>query len=242
VPCSIFNLLFKEKKMDYTLNLTIKESDLRTIKTAGLKITVAKPVGGSKPNVAWLTIDPFEAVSIQWSEEYGLYASTTQKLDTGTVISKFSELPPPQLDGKSYLFGVNDSNVFDRNDAESCPQGSFHIGNQTSAGAYPLLTFGLTQKAIIQGTAIRPTCLNAAPVMAKMDVLFTPLTMVYVWLQNSYTSGTIITDITSKSTRVEFGAGTTEQGLIFDPSKGQFEPAAAVSGNKVTLLAPAGLY
>jgi hypothetical protein len=209
--------------MEYTLNLIIDDADLRTIKTAGLNITVAKPVGGTQPNVAWLVIDPFPANKIQWSEEYGLYASTTQRLDPGTVISKFSELPPPQLDGKSYLFGVNDTAVFEKG-IDPCPEGSFHIGNQMSAESYPLLMFGLTQKAIVQGRTINPSYLNAALVMAKMDVTFTPLTQVYVWLQNSYTSGTIITSITSKATEVEFGAGTTEQTLVFDPSKGQFEP------------------
>jgi hypothetical protein len=34
--------------MEYALNLIINDADLRTIKTAGLNITVAKPVGGTQ--------------------------------------------------------------------------------------------------------------------------------------------------------------------------------------------------
>jgi hypothetical protein len=218
--------------MNFRLNLTIKDADLRILTGAGLRITVAKPVGGGKPNVAWLVFDPFMGNTVEWEEEYGLYASITE-IKHGARISQISELPPKVTDGKSYLFGLDQIPVFDPGD-DSCNVGSFQIENLIAFEKFPQLAFGLTQKALINQNAIGASYINLAMVPAQMNVIFTPLTTVYVWLQNMYSSATVITDIVSKTTAVEFGDGVTEHTLEYDAAQGCF--VEAVSERKIALV------
>jgi hypothetical protein len=217
----------KEFYMNFKLNLTIEDEDLRILVASGLRITIAKPVGNGTPNVAWLVFDPFMGNTVEWSEEYGLYASITE-IEHGAHISRISELPPKGTDGRSYLFGRNQIPVFDQG-SDPCVVGAFKIENLMAASSYRRLTFGLTQKAIINGKSIDAAYINAAMVPAQMSVSLTPLTTVYVWLQNIYSSGTVITDIVSKTVQVEFGASVTEQALEYDADQGSFVIA---SGNK----------
>ena len=75
---------------DYRLQLLIDPSVLPIIRAAGQRITLAKPVNSdSSPNVVWLSIDPFQSTEVQWSEEYGIYASTTA-VQQGASITKLS--------------------------------------------------------------------------------------------------------------------------------------------------------
>jgi hypothetical protein len=84
--------------MDFKLNPTIEDTDLRTITASGLKVTIAKPVGDGGPNAAWLVFDPFMGNTVEWSEEYGLYASTSH-IDQGAIITSISDKPPKVMDG-----------------------------------------------------------------------------------------------------------------------------------------------
>jgi hypothetical protein len=225
--------------MDFKLNLLIKEPDLRIITTSGLKITIAKPVGDGSPNVAWLVFDPFMANTVEWSEEYGLYASTS-RIDQGAVITRISEKPPKVTDGESYVFGKSGT-VFDPGD-DYCEDGSFRIKNLMGGPAYPSLTFGLTQTALINNNRIEAACINAAVVPSKLDVIFKPLTRVFVWLQSSYCSGTVITTIMSTLAEAVFGGGVNENSLVYDSGKGHFIPAPNGAVDKVLVHKPVLIY
>jgi hypothetical protein len=225
--------------MDFKLNLLIKDTDLRIITASGLKITIAKPVGDGSPNVAWLVFDPFMANTVEWSEEYGLYASTSH-IDRGAVITSISEKPPKVTDGESYVFGKNGP-VFDPGD-DYCEDGSFRIKNLMGGPAYPSLIFGLTQEAVINTNRIKAAFVNAALVPSRLDVIFKPLTRVFVWLQNSYCSGTVITTIMSTAAEADFGGGVNENSLVYDGSKGHFIPAPNGTADKVLVHKPALIY
>jgi hypothetical protein len=219
--------------MDFKLNLAISDPDLRTLTSSEMQIVVAKPVGDSEPNVAWLVFQPFMGNTIEWSEEYGIYASITS-IQHGAVIAKMSELPPKVTDGESYLFGKDQAAVFDPGD-EYCAEGSFRIKNFMAASAYRQLTFGLTQKALINGKEIDATYVNAALVPSKLDVVFTPLTKIYVWLQHTCVTGTVITEITSTMTEVNFGNGHSGNSLVYDANKGHFIPAPGAAADNVLI-------
>jgi hypothetical protein len=229
--------------MNLKLNLIIKDPDLRILKASNLRVTLAKPVGDGMPNVAWLVFDPFMGNTVEWTEEYGLYASTVS-LKQGTKISRISELPPPVKVGKTYLFGNDANPVFDFDDAsiEPVPAGSFRIENLLSGDDYPTLAFGLTQKAVINNKSISPSCINAATVPSQMNVTFTPLTTVYVWLQNLYASGTVITNVMSKTTKVLFGGPVTENSLEYDSEQGCFVAAPNGKAEYVHIRTPALVY
>jgi hypothetical protein len=223
--------------MDYKLNLSIEAKDLRVLTVCGMHVTIAKPVGNGSPNVAWLVFDPFEENSVEWSEEYGLYASNAE-IQQGALINKTSSLLRA-ADGKSYLFGDEEVATFIPG-TESCKKGSFMISNLLMEYSY--LTFGLTQKAQVNTKNVEAPIINAARVSSQHDVTFTPMTKVYVWVQSIYKSGTVVTDITSKTTAVEFGAGRGENSLIYDGSKGCFVPAFEDSKDNIVVRQPALIY
>jgi hypothetical protein len=114
--------------------------------------------------------------------------------------------------------------------------------------SYPALTFGLEQKASINGSGIAPSPLNAAEVPAALSVTFTPLTTVYVWLQANYTSGTVITEVNGNAAIVTFGGTVTKQSLAYNPATGTFVPSSAAAllaysdQSAVTLLKRAGVH
>jgi len=228
--------------MEYTLSLNISKDDLKLIKTTGLNITLAKPVDAKSPNVIWQAFDPWEDNEVKWEEEYGIYASPLKEYKNGATISRLSSLEPPVQDGKTYKF--NTDNMFEQlKNSDNPDKGSYKINNEANEEQYPILTFGLTQGANIHGEDTSSNSLNAALVMAHQSVTFTPITTVYVWLQNSYTSGVVITSISSNFTKVEFGGTSTNQSLTYDASVGMFvKDSNQNNGNKVELVYRKGIF
>lgn len=228
--------------MEYNLHLTIEQSDLENMKLAGMNITLAKPVGKSSPNVTWQVFDPWQSNDVTWEENYGIYASPLQIYKSGAIITRLSGLEPPVQDGKTYKF--QKSNTFKQiEDPEPPSTGTYKILNDSDEVAYPILTFGLTQGAIIHGKPSDNKFLNAALVMAHNQVLFTPITTVYVWLQAEFISGTVITSISAKATKVEYSGTSNTQSLIYDRSKGMFvKDSNEKTDNKVELIFPRGIH
>lgn len=232
----------------YELDLQIDSSSLKTLKAAGLNITIAKPVGGKDPNVAWLVFDPFEGNIVTWDENYSIYASPSPIIQNGATISRLSETSFPAQDAAYYSFtsSATFSGPFTGTGAPM--SGSYAVNNDMPSSQYPSLTFGLQQKASINGTGISESPLNAAVVPAALSVVFTPLTTVYVWLQASFQSGTVITQINGKASVVPFGNGNTKQSLSYDPATGRFVPSGGPKLNEysqasgVSFLKRAGVH
>lgn len=205
--------------MNYELDLLIDKADLPLLRSAGLKISLAKPVGNQAPNTIWLAFDPFEANKVEWVEDYGVYASNTVNLEHGTSISKISEVFPAVND-QTYTF---DSSATFNTTSEVHPgTGVFGVKNEMPYEKYPSLAFGLEQKATVQGAEILPQPINTALIPAMFDAKFTPLVTVYVWLQADYKSGTVITQVHDQMIPVTFGGEVTKQSLVYKPSSGQF--------------------
>ncbi|HEX6292032.1 MAG TPA: hypothetical protein VFZ66_22790 [Herpetosiphonaceae bacterium] len=227
----------------YTLELLIDEDDLRIIKGAQQNIVLAKPTGdNASPNVAWQSFDPFQENSVTWSEEYGLYASNT-KIVNGARIAKMSGVK--SATDKAYYSFRSDATFYGPNQDGDAPGiGQYRIFNEMPSSQYPALTFGLMQSATINGRLSDSRPLNAQYVPASQQVTFTPLTTVYVWLQSTLTSGTVITEVASKHTEVIFGGSVTTITLRYDSSRGMFvkyvpqERALVVDAPDVRLLSP----
>jgi len=232
---------------DYKLDLTIDPADLKYIKAAQLKITIAKPIGTSSPNVTWLVFDPFEGNTVEWKEEYSMYASTTPISTGGAVISKMSETSFPANDAAYYSFA---NNLFSSpHTGPGAPAtGSYKVKNNVPNTLYPALTFGLQQKASISSKGINPSPINAALVPANLSATFTPFTTVYIWLQASFTSGTVITEVNGDAAIVKFGGSVTQKTLKYNPANGIFVPHADgkllnyAEDSDVKLLKRSGVY
>ncbi|OJJ20591.1 hypothetical protein BKI52_19245 [marine bacterium AO1-C] len=206
--------------MNYELDIIIGDEELPILRAAGLNITIAKPVGDQPPSAIWLTFDPFEANKVQWVENYGIYASNQSNMGHGTVISKISDVFPA-TDGTNYTF--DSSATFNVAKSGQKPgKGVFAVENQMPYAQYPALTFGLEQKATVQGKNIDPSPINAAIVPANFDVTFQPIVTVFVWLQAKFTQGTVITEVFDNWVPVQFTGSTTKQTLKYEPNAGKF--------------------
>jgi hypothetical protein len=226
---------------EYSLKFLVDSSDLVIIKAAQQRITLAKPVNGGSPNVIWLSIDPFASTDVKWTEEYGIYASTS-RISNGVTIDKLSETTGPAVDGAYYSFTA--ATVFNGPfTGEGVTAGTFAARNDVPSSAYPVLTFGLTQSALINKFPAERKPLSATSVLATQFVEMTPFAIVYAWLQSQFTSETIITKITGKSAKVSLGGGVTSMTLKYNPELGMFVPATPqgkfADHAAVQLLAPA---
>lgn len=137
--------------MQFSLSLGFDTDVLSLIKDAGQRVAIAKPVGSGAPNVIWVDIDPFQVTTIEWEENYWIYAST-DSVEHGTSINKLSEVSPgPALDGGYYEFTNN--NIFGpfrkNNSALPVASGTFAAINNMNYDRYASLTFGLAQDALV---------------------------------------------------------------------------------------------
>jgi hypothetical protein len=207
----------------------IDPKDLNIIKGAGQRLTLAKPVGSGDPNVVWLSIDPFPSTTVEWEEQYWIYASTSE-VSQGITISKLSEVDPgPALDGGYYSFSPS-ATFGPFQQGGGIPLGTFASNNNMPYDSYPVLTFGLSQSAMISKKLAERKPISAQSVLATQQAQMTPFTTIYVWLQSQFASETIITKIVGNSTKAKFGGGTTEITLKYDPIKGIFVPTSTFEG------------
>lgn len=210
--------------MDFSVKFIIEPKDLEFIKAAQQRITLAKPVNSETPSVIWLSIDPFQSTDVQWTEQYGIYASATQFAE-GASITKLSETDPfPAQDGAYYTLAAS-TNFNGPFPGGGVARGSFGAQNDVPSSAYPVLTFGLTQNAMINQRPSERKPLSATPVLATQFVNMTPYTIVYAWLQSQFTSETIITRITGKRAKIKLGGGVNNVTLKYSAELGMFVPS-----------------
>jgi hypothetical protein len=224
--------------MKYRLDLKIDDADVALFRNIGQNIQIAKLVGdASQPSVVWLSIDPWSAVSVEWEETYGLYASNTQ-IQAGALIHQLNSISADKTEDQiSYALGKDTLWTKDPSAASVSP-GTYRIeNNMIDDPRYPYLTFGLTQSATLnESTKVADQILNATPVPPSNSATFTPLTTVYLWMQGQQQCGSVIVGVTSKTTVITMAGGDSLQ-LHYDHSLGRFE---TVKGPKSTLLLPKG--
>ena len=134
--------------MDYTLTLNVEPKDLEVINGASQKIALAKPVGNSAVDVIWLAFDPFESNSVQWSEEYWIYASTASVGKNGEKITKLSEVQPgPAMDGSGPIRSATTPPSVTLCRAAMSIRAPSPRLTRCPMAIYPALTFGLSQSA-----------------------------------------------------------------------------------------------
>jgi hypothetical protein len=222
----------------YSLSFVIEPKDLDVINKAGLRITLAKSITGEDPsNVAWVVIDPFGGNTVEWEEQYGLYASTVE-VKKGAKITKLSETGLPATDAAYYKFSESATFKGPLMDGAigSIPKGTYAALNGMPSDKYPALTFGLTQSALVNQTPQERRPLSASSVPSQYNIKITPLTVVYAWLEAKIVSGTIITEIAGPSTMIKLGGGITSMQLTYNAKQGKFLP---VHQGKTVLELPA---
>lgn len=211
----------------YKLDIGFTNEQLQVLYTTGSNVIVAKPTGGSSPNVAWQVFRPLQANTLNWNEDYGIYASTAE-VTNGAKLTQLSSTDIPSAENK--LYTLEDSGVINGPTTGGAPNSLALLNSYSSK---PYMTVGLYQDATVNGTEILGNALSAAPVILASTSVMTPYTTVYVWLQSQVLSNTVVTTVTSPMTELRFGGGNNDISVAYDSNSGRFLP----SGNGSLLKA-----
>ena len=196
----------------YQLTIQLATKDAHSINASQQKVTIIKEVAGSSGmKVAWVAFTPFENNVIEWKEEYGVYASTTEA-QAGAEIIKTSAVNP----ATSGVFYPFETGAFDSPEGDA-KQNNYGIENKYSQQ----FTFGIAQSVTANGNKFNANPLNAVPVMSKEKATFTPIEKLTVFLQGQFNNGAIISDITSDALVVDMTSNPSVT-IHYDSSQGKF--------------------
>jgi len=206
---------------EQTLVLEIGAADLEPIRGAQLRILLARASRTETPVLVWQSLEPFEFNTVTWRwGEYGIYAATVAVVP-GARVTPVSVLPEAQA---SYYYSFPSSAVFQGPfwDAQVGPD-RYGVQNAMPYRAYPQLTFGLQQAALVNGVPVTARPVTAETVLANRMAIFAPVPVVYVWLTSGVASSTIIAGVGPDAVAVDCSSGAA-QTLIYDPELGRFVP------------------
>lgn len=208
--------------MEFNLSIAFSDEDLKTFYATGTNVILAKPsAGGQTPNVAWLAFKPLSNNNLSWKEEYGIYASTQSPVSGGTL-TQMSSVKVPAADGKLYTLGADA--VFSGPAGSGTPD-SFSILNEYMEKPY--ITVGLYQGANVDGKDVLKNAISAAGVIPKSTALITPYTTVYIWLASQTVGNSVVTQITSPMTELDFGGSVSSLSITYNASTGKFISAGS---------------
>jgi len=197
----------------YTLNVGFDNRSLDAIYRAGQQVTLVKQLPHSQP-VAWVTFDPLNKNTITWTENYAIYASTTQT-QAGAVIDELSDIMA--VDANSYPF-VNGH----FQNGQSGIVGTGEYGIQNRATQFDMLTFGLAQGISVNGVAKPNQPINAQSVLKMQNAVFTPFENVMIYLHAHVESSMIVTDVEGFATTLTFGGSQIVNNVQYDMDAGKF--------------------
>lgn len=205
---------------NYELEINFTDDALKAIYAAGEKLVLTKEVAGNKgKEVCWISILPFLKNTIKWSEEYMLYASKEEAMN-GATIEKLSD-----VDAISEVIYDFESAVFD-NAHSSASVGQNEYGLSNLMNQYPYLTFGLAQKATVNGTNTEGRPINAVTLPYNHTATFSPIEKVSVFLANDIDDGMVITKEFSNTIEIAYSGTEVKKAIAYDTTRGMFIPAA----------------
>ncbi|WP_261575076.1 hypothetical protein [Frankia gtarii] len=223
--------------MEFILDTKFTQEDLNIFYATGTNIVMGKPNAGGAPNVAWIVYRALIDNSVQWNEDYGVYASTVDLTSSGALLTQMSKSEFPAVDGKIYPLGPAG---FFGPPSSGGKSGSFYAQNNY-ANDKGYLTFGIFQSATVNNSAITGNAVSAAPVMRNSTAEITPYTTIYLWTQSQVKGNSVITTVTSPQTVVTFGGSVSEVSLAYDRTTGKFVSTAALKASdkiEVTHIIP----
>lgn len=204
----------------YKLQLNISSKDLNNFRATNSKVAIAKPVTGANADLMWQVFTPFEANSITFENQYGMYVSNADSNNAEDIFqlsrSTISEEGPKEYTMEA--FGM----ITVSGDA---PQANrYALKNQYTE--MPYLTVGLYQNATVNGTLISNNPISANKVLSLSTIDIEPALDLYIWIYSDMKSEMRMRDINAPKTEVSFSNSQLEIALVYDASTGKFIPEA----------------
>lgn len=208
----------------FLLDIAFTNEQLKLLSADGYKLVLAKSGADSDtPDVAWLVFQPMEENMISWTDEYGVYASTSD-LTEGARLVQLSYVAAPAAAGQTYT--LQDSGALVGPADPAVTPGSYSIVNQYHTRPYMVL--GLFQGAGIGADYIAKNAISASKVLQMGTAMITaPSFAVFIWLSSTPEDNSIIGSVNSPMTKLLFDESTLEIALAYDDATGKFVPAKA---------------
>lgn len=198
----------------YQLQINIDPSHVEQIVKAGQQVVMMKQVTGNGTPLAWLAFSPYQSNTVNWQDQYAVFASQSQ-IQSGATISQLASRNATQR--TAYGF---DNNIFNVAPARSVlTSGMYETINQSDH----TLTFGLAQAATLNGTDVGSNALFAGSLLPGQWLDMTPYETVSVFLYNNTKSAMCLGTVMGPSLAVTFGGATTSQTISFDYKLGGFQ-------------------
>ena len=202
----------------YKLNVNFSDAALKSIYGAGMKLALVKTVeGNSGAPVIWVSTLPFENNTIEWEQEYQIYASRQEAMH-GATISKLSE-----TSGITNLSFDFKEGIFQNAHPEDTV-GENEYGIRNAMKDYPSLTFGLSEAVRVNGELQKGKPINAVSLLYNCTAAMSPIEMVQVFLANDINDGVVHTREFSNAIEVIYENNDVEKSIRYDESKGIFVP------------------
>jgi hypothetical protein len=234
----------------FRITTTFSQTDLERLHATGTNIVVAKPTEGTEPNVSWVVYRPLQTNTVEWQEQYGIYASNVD-FQNGAELSQLSSTDLPALTGRLYV--LNPSGVFSgpgsggetnlysaRNDFNNLD----HPDPGTTGRGY--LTMGLYQNATVNEVPVTGNAVSATQVLYRSTARIRVSSTVYLWTQSQTRGNSVVTDISSPMTMVPLTAERPEANLRFDADSATFIPVdtskeESIDGVELKVRMPRGI-
>jgi hypothetical protein len=199
---------------DITLNITFTQDQLNTFSNEGQSLVIAKSLNGAFPNVAWQVFTPLKENVFEWTEEYGIYASTNL-MNIGAELTQLSNIPISATQDEIYTL-ENDGTISDS--LSRCVQGSYNLLNRYRQTEF--VTVGLFQDATVNGNLIKGNAVSAIQIPQSTIAVMNSNSTIHLWIQSGVESNTVV-DTPQVSSGFVINENTMY--LIFDSSTGLFK-------------------
>lgn len=202
--------------MNYQLHINFTEEALEVISKEHQKVVLVKETAGNKDTaVAWVSTKPWIKNTIEWTENFAVYASNSEIMH-GATIEKMSD----KSANSSVPYKLKEGTLKPGNIMVSDAEDSYIIRNEQAD--CPTVTAGLAQSVSVNGTTYVNNPINAVSLPFGQTATMTPIERVRIFLQNDINDGTVISDLTDDALDICYEKGQAEHVVGYNPKTGRF--------------------
>lgn len=200
----------------YRLNITFKEKDMDLIYETGEKVVLVKHTeGNADSQVAWVTFDPLMYNTIDWQNDFAVYASTSD-LQNGAKISMMSD----KMASPKIMYNFNSGHFRDPAPADTLGANTYAICNNFRQKK--AITFGLAQQIVVNDEAFPNKPINAILVPFGQSAQMTPIEKIDVYLICDIETSTVVSKVMSPVLTVTYGDEIVTNTIEYNGDTGKF--------------------